>query len=80
MHRHVVVFSIASVALVTALLLVVGASLGFDTSGMGTHGWVAMVIGVVLTFGLAIALMGAVFASDSSGHDARVGGRGRADE
>ena len=58
----------------------VWASLGFDASGMGTHGWIAMVIGVLLTCGLAIALMAAVFASESSGHDARVGGRPREDE
>ena len=80
MRRHIVVFSAASVAFLVALPPVIWASLGFDASGMDTHGWIAMVLGAVLTCGLAVALMAAVFASDRSGHDARVGGRAQGDE
>ncbi|CAA9390058.1 MAG: hypothetical protein AVDCRST_MAG93-9683 [uncultured Chloroflexia bacterium] len=46
---------------------------------MGIHGWIAMLLGVVLTCGLAIGLMAAVFASDRSGHDERASGLAAAD-
>lgn len=49
-------------------------------SGLGFHGTVAAVLGVALTSILAIVLMGLVFFSQNSGHDADVDqapGRGR---
>lgn len=80
MRRHVIVFSVASAGLFFVLLLAAWLLLGFDGSGMGLHGWIAMVLGVLLTVGLAIALMAAVFASDRSGQDARAAGRTKASE
>ena len=74
MRRHVIVVSAASAGLLIVLLLAARVLFGFDGSGMGLHGWIAMILGVVLTSGLAIALMATVFASDRSGQDARVAG------
>jgi len=75
MRRHIIVFAVASAGLFVVLLLAAWLLVGFDGSGMGLHGWVAMILGVVATSGLAIALMAAVFASDRSGQDARAAGR-----
>ena len=71
MWSHVLVYAAASVGLLAVLLLAAWAVFGFDGSGMGLHGWIAMILGVVLTAGMAIALMATVFASDRSGQDAR---------
>lgn len=80
MWRHIMVFSAVSAGLLLVLLLAARVLFGFDGSGMGLHGWIAMILGVVLTSGLAIALMAAVFASDRSGQDARAAGRRDAGE
>ncbi len=41
-------------------------------SGLGFHGTIAAVLGVALTSILAVVLMGLVFFSQNSGHDADV--------
>lgn len=41
-------------------------------SGLGFHGTIAAVLGVALTSILAVILMGLVFFSQNSGHDADV--------
>lgn len=49
-------------------------------SGLGFHGTVAAVLGIALTSILAVVLMGLVFFSQNSGHDAdvdRASSRGR---
>ncbi|MBL6081989.1 hypothetical protein JMJ56_28830 [Belnapia sp. T18] len=80
MWRHVMVFSVASAGLLLVRLLAARILFGFDGSGMGLHGWIAMILGVVLTSGLAVALMAAVFAFDRTGQDARAAGRSDARE
>jgi hypothetical protein len=46
---------------------------------MGLRGWLAMIVGSLVTGGLAVGLMAAIFASDRGGYDRAAGG-GRTDD
>lgn len=74
MRRHVRKFAVESVGRFAALLLAAWTLIGFDMSGMGLHGMIALALGIALTCWLAVALMAAVFASDRSGVDSRASG------
>lgn len=58
-----------AVAFMAFVLLVVWASSGFQKLGIGTVGFIALIMGSLLTTALGIALMGLVFYSDRSGTD-----------
>ena len=63
------------IALVMVIVLVMG---GFEFMGdLGTHGWIAFTLGIVVTSALGVALMALVFHSDRSGRDESAGGGGR---
>lgn len=79
MRKHIAIFSAAGAASLAVLLAVAWMLLGFSGTGLSIHGWIALVLGVVLTCGLAIALMALVFASDSGGYDTRASGRPEGD-
>jgi hypothetical protein len=59
---------LGGVAIVYALLNLQGPGL----AQMTAHAWVAMALGVVLTFGFSIGLFALSFHSSRSGHDSRV--------
>ena len=39
---------------------------------MSAHGWVAMILGIIFTFGLGVGLMALVFISNKRGYDDEV--------
>ena len=76
MHR-LVGFSLACLGFIALVMLVVLLMGGFELMGdLGTHGWIAFTLGVVVTSALGVALMALVFHSDRSGQDERAGGSG----
>jgi hypothetical protein len=79
MRHHIIVFSVSSMTILAVLVTALWFALGWEGSGMGLRGWLAMIFGSVLTGGLAVGLMAAIFASDRGGYDRAAGG-GRADD
>ena len=57
----------AGILLATALALAL--LLGFGQLGIGVHGAIALVLGVLLTMAIAMGLMGLMFLSSRSGRD-----------
>jgi len=61
----------AIAAIVVAVLIVV--SIGnwesIGDSGIGVNGWIALVLGIVVTMALGIGLMALVFISNRRGYD-----------
>ncbi|MGE0724122.1 MAG: hypothetical protein AB7O45_07095 [Alphaproteobacteria bacterium] len=70
MPRYVIVVLLLAVL---ALVAIVAAMVweGIDATPFGTHGWIALTIGVVLSFGVGGGLMALLFFSSRSGHDER---------
>ena len=76
--RRLVVFSLACMGIIAAVMLVVLVMGGFELlAGVGTHGWIAFTLGVGVTSALGVALMALVFHSDRSGQDEKAGRGGR---
>ena len=76
--RRLVGFSLACLGFIALVMLVVLLIGGFELmGGLGTHGWIAFTLGVVVTSALGVGLMALVFHSDRSGQDDRAGGGGR---
>jgi len=67
--RWFVWFVVACSGLIAATLLGLWALSGFGALGIGGHGLVALILGIVFTSALAIALMALSFYSDRSGTD-----------
>lgn len=57
-----------------ALLLAIWACFGFQGPGLDEPGTVALILGIVLTIGLAVGLMALMFYSNRTGRDDAVGG------
>jgi hypothetical protein len=57
----------AGILMATALALAL--LLGFGQLGIGVHGAIALVLGVLLTMAIAMGLMGLMFLSSRSGRD-----------
>jgi hypothetical protein len=79
MRHHIIVFSVSSMTLLVVLVVAAWLTLGLEGSGMGLRGWLAMIFGSLVTGGLAVGLMAAIFASDRGGYDRAAGG-GRTDD
>ena len=76
--RRLVGFSLACLGFIALVMLVVFFMGGFELmGGLGTHGWIACPLGIVVTSALGVALMALVFHSDQSGRDERAGVGGR---
>ena len=71
--RRLVGFSAACLGLIALVLLVIWIMGGFENVHLSLAGWIAYVLGVVLTSVLGVALMALVFYSDRSGRDASAG-------
>jgi len=67
--RWIFYFVAGAVAFMAFCLLVLWASNGFQSLGIGTAGLIGLILGSLLTTALGIALMGLVFYSDRSGTD-----------
>lgn len=67
--RWIVIFGLACVAAVAAIIVRLWAFGWTDDLGPGAHGFVALGIGVILSVGLGVALMALIFHSSRSGHD-----------
>lgn len=65
-RAYVTACAVILALVVVALVLLVS----FADLGLSGHGVVALFVGALLTIGLAMALMGLLFMSDSSGYDA----------
>lgn len=70
MGRIVLVVAMTAFSLF-AIIYAARVWMGAGPVHMGFHGWFAMVLGVVLTLGLGIFLMGLVFYSARKGYDER---------
>jgi len=71
MMKSVLLRIVAGAVAITALLLLAAWAAGAFV-GLSGHGAFAMILGTVLSMGLGIGLMVAVFASSRSGHDESV--------
>jgi ABC-type multidrug transport system permease subunit len=69
-------FNATFIAVVLVMLWVIG---GFEDSGLSTHGWVALLLGITLTSALGVALMALVFHSARKDYDDDAHGAGRLD-
>ena len=67
--RWVIRFTLINTGIVAAVLLLIGAAVGFSTLGFEGHEIVMVVIGVLVTTIVGSLLMGLVFVSDRSGQD-----------
>jgi hypothetical protein len=66
LRRWIIIFSLASVGAVVAVLLLLWAWSGFGDIGVTGSALVALIIGVIFTTGLGVALMALVFYSARS--------------
>ena len=74
--RRILGFSAGCVGFIVLVMFIVWFMGAFEGSNLGTHGWIAFTLGVVVTCALGIGLMALVFYSDRSGQDDRAGGGG----
>jgi hypothetical protein len=74
--RRMMGFSLGCVGFIASVMFIVWIMGAFEGSNLGTHGWIAFTLGVVITCALGIGLMALVFYSDRSGQDDRAGGGG----
>jgi uncharacterized membrane protein YbhN (UPF0104 family) len=54
------------------IIIVLGLAFLFGNLGLNIHGYIALVLGSILTMGLATLLMGLLFFSNRSGRDRSV--------
>src|SRR3954454_23262258 len=66
-------FSAACLGFIALVLLVIWVMGGFENVHLSLAGWIAYMLGVVLTSVLGVVLMALVFHSDRSGRDERAG-------
>ena len=66
------VFFLACAAVLAAVVVALILFVWFVDHGLSGHGVAAVFIGAILSVGLSMVLMGLVFASHRSGHDAEV--------
>ena len=62
-----VAVAVAAVIAIVAAVFVLSADIG--DGGMSTGGWIAMLLGVLVTLALGIGLMALVFISNRRGYD-----------
>jgi hypothetical protein len=62
-------FAAASVAGIIVLIALCWIVLGYGDLGLNTNATIALILGIVLTAGLGVGLMGLVFYSSRSGRD-----------
>jgi hypothetical protein len=67
---------VAAAAALGVIVVVIGLWAGAGNSQISAAGWVAMILGVVLTLALGIGLMSLVFFSSRRGYDDDVEPRG----
>jgi cytoskeletal protein RodZ len=67
--RTLIMIAALGALLIAALVLGIRTWVGMGDVAMPWQGWLALVLGVVLTLGLGVALMGLVFYSSRHGHD-----------
>lgn len=67
--RTFAVIAALGALLIGALILGIRTWTGLGDVSMPWQGWLALILGVVLTLGLGVALMGLVFYSSRHGHD-----------
>jgi len=75
--RWILLFSACCVGLLAFIALVLWGVNGWTAPTLSVHGWIALVLGTLISSGLAILLMALVFHSDRSGTDADVSSTGR---
>jgi di/tricarboxylate transporter len=73
LRRWMVIFAVASLCGIAAVLFLLWAFNGFHGLGIGVAGTVFAIFGIVVTSALGVALMGLVFYSDRSNIDEDVG-------
>lgn len=62
-------FILICVALLLVTAAVLAALVAFAELGIGLHGGIALALGVLMTMGMAMGLMGLMFFSNRSGYD-----------
>lgn len=62
-------FCAGCTGMMAAIMFILWAFNDFEALGVGGHGLVALILGVILTTALGIGLMALVFHSDRSDHD-----------
>ena len=68
-HSWATRFAAASVTGIIALVALCWLVLGYGDLGLNTSATIALILGIVLTAGLGVGLMGLVFYSSRSGRD-----------
>jgi hypothetical protein len=66
-------YALACVAAAIALIALCWLVLGYGDLGLNTSATIALILGIVLTVGLGVGLMGLVFYSSRSGRDDLIG-------
>lgn len=79
MTRWLVTFAAFNAALLAVVLAMLWAVGSFEDSGLSTHGWIAMFLGITLTSALGVALMALVFHSARTDYDDDAHRAGRPD-
>jgi uncharacterized membrane protein len=62
-------FAVICAAVLVVTLMAIGLVIAFGDLGLSPHGYIALVLGVILTMALTMVLMGLVFLSDRAGQD-----------
>ena len=68
-----VIIAVAAVAIV--IVVIAGLWSGLGDAGMSAAGWIAMILGVLVTLALGVGLMALMFISNRRGYD-EPGGNG----
>jgi hypothetical protein len=62
-------FAVTCATVLGVTLIAIGLVLAFGDLGLSPHGYIALVLGVILSMALTMVLMGLVFLSNRTGHD-----------
>ena len=63
------VAAIAAVVVAVLIVVSIGNWESIGDSGIGVNGWIALVLGIVVTIALGVGLMALVFISNRRGYD-----------
>jgi len=68
-RRAWIAAGIAAVVVVVLIAVTVSNWVGIGDAGIGFNGWIALVLGIVVTMAVGVGLMALVFISNRRGYD-----------